>query len=100
MEAKLYLFCVKKNEENAVYSHLSLGESVSQVISKFNEDLTYLKTSAPAEDIDEINDIMNYFKNCSLWCLGSIDFVSGELIPHLEQHNNLIDVLEVLKSEI
>lgn len=99
MEAKLYLFCVKKNEENAVYSHLTLGDSVSQVIAKFNDDLTYLKSSSLPEHSDEVIAIINYFKDCSLWCLGSIDFVSGDLTSHIEQHFNLIDVLEVLKNE-
>jgi hypothetical protein len=102
MQAKLYLFAIKKNEEDAVFSHLTLGESVNQVISKFNEDLSFLVSSVQGDNVHDAQDvskILSYFDSCSLWCLGSIDFVSGELIPQKEEHFKLNEKLEVLKNE-
>lgn len=100
MKANLFLFAIKSNDsEQATFSHLTLGDSVSMVASKFNEDLSFLVNSSTLEDKEEVEKILVYFKSCSLWCLGSIDFVSGELFSHIEQHDNLINLLEVLKNE-
>lgn len=102
MQAKLFLFAAKKNEENATFSHLTLGSSVSQVFEKINSDLYYLINglgdNPSTKDKEELSKVLDYFKSCSLWCLGSIDFVSGMLESHLEEHDKFIDILEVLKD--
>lgn len=101
MQAKLFLFAVKTDEENATFSHLTLGSSVSQVFEKINNDLHYLIDSigenSSSKDTEELSKVLTYFEKSSLWCLGSIDFVSGKLEAHLEEHDKFVDRLEVLK---
>ena len=97
MEAKMFLFAIREfGDEKAPFSHVSLSPSVADILKKFNDDFNLI---AKGGKDTSSNHIFDYFKKCSLWCLGSIDFLTGELVSCLEEHDKFIDVLEVLKNE-
>lgn len=79
-----FIFALKPSAEFSCFSFVLLANSLQSAKNAYLQNIQEMRKILVSKELVEYDA---FITSCSIYCLGSIDYVSGELVSNVENTN-------------